>query len=73
MYSLDGFLVLKYLIVFIKLWEKVGIVGRIGVGKSFFILVFFRLLEFEGKIWIDKILIIEIGFYDLRKKMLIIF
>ncbi|XP_031216906.1 multidrug resistance-associated protein 4 [Mastomys coucha] len=71
-YSLDGPLVLKHLTALIKPREKVGIVGRTGAGKSSLISALFRLLEPEGKIWIDKILTTEIGLHDLRKKMSII-
>ncbi|KAI4565329.1 hypothetical protein MJT46_009672 [Ovis ammon polii x Ovis aries] len=71
-YSSDGPLVLKDLTTDIKPGEKVGIVGRTGAGKSSFIAALFRLSEPEGRIWIDKILITEIGLHDLRKKMSII-
>ncbi|XP_070656492.1 ATP-binding cassette sub-family C member 4-like [Bos indicus] len=71
-YSSDGPLVLKDLTTDIKPGEKVGIVGRTGAGKSSFIAALFRLSEPEGRVWIDKILITEIGLHDLRKKMSII-
>jgi ATP-binding cassette subfamily C (CFTR/MRP) protein 4 len=47
-------------------------VGRTGAGKSSFVAALFRLSEPEGRVWIDKILITEIGLHDLRKKMSII-
>ncbi|XP_078513731.1 ATP-binding cassette sub-family C member 4 [Lissotriton helveticus] len=71
-YSLDGPLVLKHLTALIRSKEKVGIVGRTGAGKSSLISALFRLAEPEGKIWIDKVLISELGLHDLRKKMSII-
>ncbi|XP_017911935.1 PREDICTED: multidrug resistance-associated protein 4-like isoform X2 [Capra hircus] len=71
-YSSDGPLVLKDLTTDIKPGEKVGIVGRTGAGKSSFIAALFRLSEPEGRVWIDRILITEIGLHDLRKKMSII-
>ncbi|XP_061290379.1 ATP-binding cassette sub-family C member 4-like [Bos javanicus] len=71
-YSSDGPLVLKDLTTDIKPGEKVDIVGRTGAGKSSFIAALFRLSEPEGRVWIDKILITEIGLHDLRKKMSII-
>ncbi|KAJ1077489.1 hypothetical protein K5549_021300, partial [Capra hircus] len=71
-YSSDGPLVLKDLTTDIKPGEKVGIVGRTGAGKSSFIAALFRLSEPEGRVWIDRILITEIGLHDLRKKISII-
>uniref|UniRef100_A0A8C8S3K0 Multidrug resistance-associated protein 4 n=1 Tax=Pelusios castaneus TaxID=367368 RepID=A0A8C8S3K0_9SAUR len=79
-YSLDGPLVLRHLTVLIKSKEKpysvhssdIGIVGRTGAGKSSLIAALFRLAEPQGRIWIDKYLISELGLHDLRKKISII-
>jgi ABC-type multidrug transport system fused ATPase/permease subunit len=56
-----------------KPYEKIGIVGRTGSGKSTMALSFFRFLEASsGSISIDGIDISKIGLQDLRTQMTII-
>lgn len=58
----------------IEVCEKIGIVGRIGVGKSLFILVIFCVLEVdEGKILIDGVDIGQVGLCDLCEGIIIVF
>ncbi|KAH0609923.1 uncharacterized protein H6S33_012469 [Morchella sextelata] len=62
--------VLKHVSFEIKPFEKVGIVGRTGAGKSSLALALFRSLEAEtGKIIIDGIDISKIGLRDLRQSI----
>ncbi|XP_017337542.1 multidrug resistance-associated protein 4 isoform X1 [Ictalurus punctatus] len=71
-YSSNGPLVLKNLTVMFRPKEKVGIVGRTGAGKSSLISALFRLAEPQGKIYVDGVLISDIGLHDLRQKISII-
>ncbi|XP_051752880.1 multidrug resistance-associated protein 4 [Ctenopharyngodon idella] len=71
-YSSDGPVILKNLSAMFRPKEKVGIVGRTGAGKSSLISALFRLMEPEGKIFVDGVLTSEIGLHDLRQKMSII-
>uniref|UniRef100_A0A8C5I9Z2 Multidrug resistance-associated protein 4 n=1 Tax=Gouania willdenowi TaxID=441366 RepID=A0A8C5I9Z2_GOUWI len=71
-YSASEPLVLKNLNIIFTPWEKVGIVGRTGAGKSSLISALFRLAEPEGRIIIDGFLTSEIGLHTLRQKMSII-
>ncbi|XP_046836014.1 ATP-binding cassette sub-family C member 4 [Vespa crabro] len=64
--------VLKDLNFIIQPAMKIGIVGRTGAGKSSLISALFRLSEFNGIIYIDKINIKKIGLHDLRNKISII-
>ncbi|XP_026788988.1 multidrug resistance-associated protein 4 isoform X5 [Pangasianodon hypophthalmus] len=71
-YSSNGPLVLKNLTAMFRPKEKVGIVGRTGAGKSSLISALFRLAEPQGKIYVDGVLISDIGLHDLRQKISII-
>ncbi|XP_077055732.1 ATP-binding cassette sub-family C member 4 [Siphateles boraxobius] len=71
-YSSDGPVILKNISAMFRPREKVGIVGRTGAGKSSLISALFRLMEPEGKIFVDGVLTSEIGLHDLRQKMSII-
>ena len=54
-------------------FEKIGLVGRTGAGKSTLSLAFFRIIPFaSGSIIIDDIDISKIGLNDLRKNLTII-
>ena len=54
-------------------FEKVGLVGRTGAGKSSLAVSLFRIVEAAtGNITIDGIKINEIGLHRLREKMTII-
>lgn len=46
--------------------------GRTGAGKSSLISALFRLAEPQGKIYVDGLLISDIGLHDLREKISII-
>ena len=71
-YSTRQPLVLKHVSFSVGPFEKVGIVGRTGAGKSTLISVLFRLAEPTGQIYIDGVDTKSIGLHDLRKKMSII-
>ena len=66
-------LVLKKISFQVKPYEKIGVVGRTGAGKSSLTLALFRLIEpVHGTIFIDRINVSKIGLYDLRSKLTII-
>lgn len=66
-------LVIKNVSFKVPAFNKVGIVGRTGAGKSTIITAFFRFLEAEsGYIKIDGVDISKIGLKDLRQNLSII-
>ncbi|XP_067121763.1 ATP-binding cassette sub-family C member 4-like [Centruroides vittatus] len=71
-YAKDKNTVLKNLTFRIRSGEKIGIVGRTGVGKSSLIAALFRMSEPTGTITIDGIDTKDIGLRDLRSKISII-
>ncbi|RZC33096.1 multidrug resistance-associated protein [Asbolus verrucosus] len=71
-YSSNDPYVLKNLNFLIKPKEKIGIVGRTGAGKSSLISVLFRLVTFEGRVYIDGVNTKEISLANLRSKISII-
>jgi len=70
----DGLpLVLKGLTLEIKPWQKVGVVGRTGAGKSSLLLVLLRLVEPAfGELQIDGMDTLRMGLDDLRSHISII-
>ncbi|CAF0985467.1 unnamed protein product [Rotaria sordida] len=69
----DAPLALHNLSLTIEGSEKVGIVGRIGAGKSSFIQILFRMgILIDGQIRIDNINIEDIGLDDVRNRISII-
>ncbi|XP_019892293.2 probable multidrug resistance-associated protein lethal(2)03659 [Musca domestica] len=71
-YSPTGNYVLKNLNMATRPYEKIGIVGRTGAGKSSIVQSLFRLGYNEGAIYIDGINIDQLGLYDLRSNISII-
>lgn len=66
-------LVLKNINLDIKPYEKIGVVGRTGAGKSSLTLALFRIIEpTEGNISIDALNTSTIGLLDLRRRLAII-
>ncbi|VEU22711.1 DEKNAAC103792 [Brettanomyces naardenensis] len=64
--------VVKNVSLDIKPEERVGFCGRTGAGKSTIMSCMFRIVEFEGKIYIDGVDISTLGLHTLRKKLSII-
>ncbi|CAB4055245.1 ABCC4 [Lepeophtheirus salmonis] len=64
--------ILKGLTFTINSFEKIGIIGRTGAGKSSMIAAIFRLVEPEGEIIIDGEDICQLGLHDIRKRISII-
>ena len=71
-YSTELPMVLKNICFSAKPFEKIGIVGRTGAGKSSLLSVLYRLAEPYGEVVIDGVDTKTIGLHDLRKKMSII-
>ncbi|KAH9492765.1 Multidrug resistance-associated protein 4 [Bulinus truncatus] len=71
-YSPEAPFVLKKIDCHIKGKEKVGIVGRTGLGKSSLISALFRLAQPKGTIYIDSVDIGKLGLYELRSKISVI-
>ncbi|EFA03946.2 putative multidrug resistance-associated protein lethal(2)03659-like Protein [Tribolium castaneum] len=71
-YSTHSPYILKKLNFLVKPREKIGIVGRTGAGKSSLIPVLFRLVNFEGHVFIDDVDTKEISLSSLRSKISII-
>ncbi|XP_063913947.1 probable multidrug resistance-associated protein lethal(2)03659 isoform X1 [Zophobas morio] len=71
-YSSNDPYVLKNLNILIKPKEKIGIVGRTGAGKSSLVSVLFRLVNFEGDIFIDDVNTKDVALSSLRPKISII-
>jgi ATP-binding cassette subfamily C (CFTR/MRP) protein 4 len=71
-YSPNDPYVVKNLNLTIEPRVKVGIVGRTGAGKSSLISILFRLVDFEGNIFIDDVDTKEISLCSLRSKISII-
>lgn len=64
---------LKHFSAKIKPYEKVGICGRTGAGKSSIMVCLYRLVELtHGKISIDGLDVSQLGLHDLRLKLSII-
>ncbi|XP_061388505.1 probable multidrug resistance-associated protein lethal(2)03659 [Musca vetustissima] len=71
-YNPNGDYVLRNLNMATRPFEKIGIVGRTGAGKSSIVQALFRLANNEGAIYIDGINTEQLGLYDLRSKISII-
>lgn len=57
----------------VTIYQRVGVVGRTGAGKSSLTLALFRFLEArEGSVHIDGIDVSKIGLHDLRSRIAII-
>ncbi|VEU20987.1 DEKNAAC101911 [Brettanomyces naardenensis] len=64
--------VVKSVSLNVKGGERIGICGRTGSGKSTLVSCLFRMVEFEGKIFIDNVDISKLGLHTLRKSLSII-
>lgn len=72
-YAPDLPLVIRNVSFSVPSFNKIGIVGRTGAGKSTIITAFFRFLEADtGNIVIDGVDISKIGLKDLRENLAII-
>ncbi|KAI1318942.1 hypothetical protein EDD11_005376 [Mortierella claussenii] len=66
-------LVLRGVSCSIRPYEKIGICGRTGAGKSSLTLSLFRIIEaVRGQIFVDGIDISKLGLYDVRSRLSII-
>ncbi|KYM96120.1 hypothetical protein ALC62_13171 [Cyphomyrmex costatus] len=64
--------IVNILLLYFKLDQNVGIVGRTGAGKSSLIAALFRMAKLDGTIYIDNVDTKKIGLHDLRNKISII-
>ena len=72
-YRPNTVIVLNNLNFIINPYEKIGVVGRTGSGKSTLTLALFRIIEpFKGKILIDDVDISQIGLKLLRQSITVI-
>ena len=71
-YFADEPAVLRSLSFTVRPYEKVGIVGRTGAGKSSIVSVLFRLYPFEGHIELDGVDTKSMSLTELRRSMSII-
>ncbi|OMJ68057.1 hypothetical protein SteCoe_34601 [Stentor coeruleus] len=72
-YRSDTDIVLNNISFIIKSYEKIGIIGRTGSGKSSIVNALFRVFEStSGRIFIDGVDIAEVGLDLLRQKMCVI-
>ncbi|KAK5672811.1 Transporter of the ATP-binding cassette (ABC) [Batrachochytrium dendrobatidis] len=72
-YSADQPLVLDKISFHVGTFEKIGIVGRTGAGKSTLSLAMFRIVPHDsGRVLIDGMDIGKMGLWDLRSRLTII-
>ena len=67
--SLNGKKILDRISFVVKRGDKVGIRGHTGSGKSTFIRIIPRLIDYEGKVFIGKDELREFSLQSLRKKI----
>jgi len=72
-YRPDSPLVLQDISLKTEPFQKIGIIGRTGAGKSSLLQILFRFVDpEEGQIFIDGVNISHLGLHQLRKKISII-
>ncbi len=67
--SLNGKKILSGITFVVKKGDKVGIRGHTGSGKSTFIRILPRLIDYEGNVFIDKVELREFSLHSLRKSI----